>query len=84
MWAIGDNVMTQDVAEAMAPTIVPKWKPSLAALFIRQFLARHHLTLRVPFSSNMAQTHWNKSVAVRLFCIGNYHLKLLATKMSAG
>ena len=74
IWAIGEKITTQDVAESMAVTIAPKGETVLGRALDQTIslpdiigdVARHYL------ERAMAQTHGNKSEAARLLGIGSY------------
>lgn len=74
IWAVGDKITTQDVAESLAVTLAPKaetvlGRPLDQAISLPDIIAdvaRHYL------ERAMAQTHGNKSEAARLLGIGSY------------
>lgn len=74
IWATGDRITTQDVAESLAVTIAPKVETVLGrtldqAISLPEIIgdvARHYL------ERAMAQTHGNKSEAARLLGLGSY------------
>lgn len=74
IWAVGDRITTQDVAESLAVTVAPKAETILGRPLgqtislpdIMGSVARHYL------ERAMAQTHGNKSEAARLLGIGSY------------
>jgi transcriptional regulator with PAS, ATPase and Fis domain len=74
IWAAGDRISGQDVAEALAVTIPPKvdavlgqsLEGSISLPDIMALVARHYL------ERGMAQTHGNKSEAARLLGLGSY------------
>ena len=74
IWAVGDRITTQDVAESLAVTVAPKaetvlGRPLDQAISLPDILgsvARHYL------ERAMAHTHGNKSEAARLLGIGSY------------
>ena len=74
IWAVGDKITTQDVAESLAVTVAPKADTILGrsldqAISLPDIIgdvARHYL------ERAMAQTHGNKSEAARILGIGSY------------
>lgn len=74
IWAVGDKITTQDVAESLAVTVAPKadtilGRPLDHAISLPDIIgdvARHYL------ERAMAQTHGNKSEAARILGIGSY------------
>lgn len=74
IWAAGDRISGQDVAEALAVTIPPKADAVLGRSLEESFslpdimarVARHYL------ERGIAQTHGNKSEAARLLGLGSY------------
>ncbi|AGW91770.1 Fis family transcriptional regulator [Ralstonia pickettii DTP0602] len=74
IWATGDRITTQDVAESLAVTVVPEiesvlGRPLDQAISLPEIIgdvARHYL------ERAMAQTHGNKSEAARLLGLGSY------------
>lgn len=74
IWAVGDKIARQDVAEALAVTLAPKAETILGRPLDRTIslpeimgdVARHYL------GRAMVQTHGNKSEAARLLGIGSY------------
>lgn len=74
IWAVGDKITTQDVAESLAVTVAPKadtilGRPLDQAISLPDIIgdvARHYLERAI------AQTHGNKSEAARLLGIGSY------------
>lgn len=74
IWAVGDKITTQDVAESLAVTVTPKadtilGRPLDQAISLPDIIgdvARHYL------ERAMAQTHGNKSEAARILGIGSY------------
>jgi transcriptional regulator with PAS, ATPase and Fis domain len=74
IWASGDKITAQDVAESLAVTVTPKadtilGRPLDSAVSLPDIIgdvARHYL------QRAMAQTHGNKSEAARLLGIGSY------------
>lgn len=74
IWAVGDKITGQDVAESLAVTVAPKadailGRPLDQAISLPEIIgdvARHYL------ERAMAQTHGNKSEAARLLGIGSY------------
>lgn len=74
IWAVGDKITAQDVAESLAVTFSPKadtilGRPLDQAISLSDIIgdvARHYL------ERAMAQTHGNKSEAARLLGIGSY------------
>jgi transcriptional regulator with PAS, ATPase and Fis domain len=74
IWATGDRITTQDVAESLAVTVAPKaefvlGRPLDNAISLPEIIAdvaRHYL------ERAMALTHGNKSEAARLLGLGSY------------
>ena len=74
IWASGDKITNQDVAESLAVTVAPKAETVLGRSLeqgislpeIIADVARHYL------ERGMAQTHGNKSEAARLLGVGSY------------
>lgn len=74
IWAIGDKITSQDVAESLAVTVAPKAETvlgrpldqTISLPIIIGDVARHYL------ERAMAQTHGNKSEAARLLGLGSY------------
>lgn len=74
IWAVGDKITVQDVAESLAVTAAPKadtilGRPLDQAISLPDIIgnvARHYLERAI------AQTHGNKSEAARLLGIGSY------------
>lgn len=74
IWALGEKITAQDVAESLAVTVAPKAETVLGrsmdqAISLPDIIgdvARHYL------ERAMAQTHGNKSEAARLLGIGSY------------
>lgn len=74
IWAVGDKITAQDVAESLAVTVAPKTETVLGRALDQAIslpdiigdVARHYL------ERAMAQTHGNKSEAARLLGIGSY------------
>ena len=74
IWAVGDKITTQDVAESLAVTVAPKadtilGRPLDQAISLPDIIgdvARHYLERAI------AQTHGNKSEAARILGIGSY------------
>jgi DNA-binding NtrC family response regulator len=74
IWAVGDRISDQDVAEALAVTTAPKadavlgrpLEGSISLPDIMAQVARHYL------ERGMAQAHGNKSEAARLLGLGSY------------
>jgi len=74
IWASGDKITNQDIAESLAVTIASKAETILGRSLeqgislpeIIADVARHYL------QRGMAQTHGNKSVAARLLGVGSY------------
>ena len=74
IWAFGEKITAQDVAESLAVTVAPKaetilGRPLDQAISLPDLIgsvARHYL------ERAMAQTHGNKSEASRLLGIGSY------------
>ena len=74
IWASGDKITHQDVAESLAVTVAPKDETVLGRSLeqgislpeIIADVARHYL------ERGMAQTHGNKSEAARLLGMGSY------------
>lgn len=74
IWAVGDKITTQDIAESLAVTVAPKaetilGRPLNQAISLPDIIgdvARHYL------KRAMAQTHGNKSEASRLLGLGSY------------
>lgn len=74
IWAVGDKITTQDVAESLAVTVAPKadtilGRPLDQVISLPDIIgdvARHYL------ERAMAQTHGNKSEAARILGIGSY------------
>lgn len=74
IWAVGDKIMAQDVAEALAVTVSPKAETVLGRPLdqpislpdIMSDVARHYL------ERAMTQAHGNKSEAARLLALGSY------------
>jgi len=74
IWAVGDKITAQDVAESLAVTVAPKvetilGRPLDQAISLPDIIAnvaRHYL------ERAMAQTRGNKSEAARLLGIGSY------------
>lgn len=74
IWAIGDKIAKEDVAEALALTVSPREETVLGRPLDHPIslpeiigdVARHYL------ERAMAQTHSNKSEAARLLGIGSY------------
>jgi transcriptional regulator with PAS, ATPase and Fis domain len=74
IWASGDTITRQDVAESLALTVAPQadtvlgrsLEQGVSLLDIMADVARHYL------ERAMAQTHGNKSEAARLLGLGSY------------
>ena len=74
IWAVGDKITAQDVAESLAVTVAPKaetilGRPLDRAISLPELIAnvaRHYL------ERAMAQTRGNKSEAARLLGLGSY------------
>ena len=74
IWAFGEKITAQDVAEALAVTVAPKAESILGRALDHPIslpeiigdVARHYL------ERAMAQTHGNKSEAARLLGVGSY------------
>lgn len=74
IWAVGDKITMQDVAESLAVTVAPKadtilGRPLDQAISLPDIIgdvARHYLERAI------AQTHGNKSEAARILGIGSY------------
>jgi DNA-binding NtrC family response regulator len=74
IWAVGDKITAQDVAESLAMTIAPNAETILGRSLEQAIslpdviasVARHYL------ERAMAQTRGNKSEAARLLGIGSY------------
>ena len=74
IWASGDKIASQDVAESLAVTVAPTFETVLGRSLeqgvslpdIIADVARHYL------ERGMAQTHGNKSEAARLLGVGSY------------
>ena len=74
IWASGDKIASQDVAESLAVTVAPTVETVLGRSLeqgislpdIIADVARHYL------ERGMAQTHGNKSEAARLLGVGSY------------
>jgi len=74
IWATGDCITAEDVAESLAMTIAPKGETVLGrplehGVYLPEILGKvaHHYLERA-----MAQTHGNKSEAARLLGLGSY------------
>ena len=74
IWAAGDKITVEDVAEALAVNVAPRVETVLGRSLeqaislpdIIATVARHYL------GRAMAQTHGNKSEAARLLGLGSY------------